>query len=160
MRIAGLLKNDFANGQGVCVSLFVQGCPFRCHGCHNPETWDFYGGEPEPYDIKGQIIKAICANGIVRNFSVLGGEPLCPENIKEISSIIAGIRMAYPSIKIFVWTGYTLEELKNRNDEYVENILSHINVLIDGKFIQAERDITLPLRGSTNQRILYKNIDF
>ena len=68
--------------------------------------------------------------------------------------------MAYPSIKIFVWTGYTLEELKNRNDEYVENILSHINVLIDGKFIQAERDITLPLRGSTNQRILYKNIDF
>ena len=91
---------------------------------------------------------------------MLGGEPLCPENIKEISSIIAGIRMAYPSIKIFVWTGYTLEELKNRNDEYVENILSHINVLIDGKFIQAERDITLPLRGSTNQRILYKNIDF
>lgn len=68
--------------------------------------------------------------------------------------------MAYPSIKIFVWTGYTLEELKNRNDEYIENILSHINVLIDGKFIQAERDITLPLRGSTNQRILYKNIDF
>ena len=68
--------------------------------------------------------------------------------------------MAYPSIKIFVWTGYTLEELKNRNDEYVENILSHINVLIDGRFIQAERDITLPLRGSTNQRILYKNIDF
>lgn len=68
--------------------------------------------------------------------------------------------MAYPSIKIFVWTGYTLEELKNRNDEYIENILSHINVLIDGKFIQAERDITLPLRGSSNQRILYKNIDF
>lgn len=68
--------------------------------------------------------------------------------------------MACPSIKIFVWTGYTLEELKNRNDEYIENILSHINVLIDGKFIQAERDITLPLRGSSNQRILYKNIDF
>lgn len=68
--------------------------------------------------------------------------------------------MAYPSIKIFVWTSYTLEELKNRNDEYIENILSHINVLIDGKFIQAERDITLPLRGSSNQRILYKNIDF
>ena len=68
--------------------------------------------------------------------------------------------MAYPSIKIFVWTGYTLEELKNRNDECIENILSHINVLIDGKFIQAERDITLPLRGSSNQRILYKNIDF
>ena len=68
--------------------------------------------------------------------------------------------MAYPSIKIFVWTGYTLEELKNRNDKYIKNILSHINVLIDGKFIQAERDITLPLRGSSNQRILYKNIDF
>ncbi len=68
--------------------------------------------------------------------------------------------MAYPSIKIFVWTGYTLEELKNRNDEHIEHILSHIDVLIDGKFIQAERDITLPLRGSSNQRILYKNIDF
>lgn len=160
MRIAGLNKNDFANGQGVCVSLFVQGCPHKCFNCFNPETWDFEGGEQEPLDIKGQIIKAICANGITRNFSVLGGEPLCPENVEEVSHIIAGVRMAYPDIKIFVWTGYTLEELKQWNNPHIENILSHINVLIDGKFIEELRDITLELRGSSNQRILLKGIDF
>lgn len=160
MRIAGLNKNDFANGQGVCVSLFVQGCPHKCFNCFNPETWDFEGGEQEPLDIKGQIIKAICANGITRNFSVLGGEPLCPENVEEVSHIIAGVRMAYPNIKIFTWTGYTLEELKKQDNEYINDILSHIDVLIDGPYIDSQRDLTIPLRGSTNQRILYKGIDF
>ena len=154
------IKNDFANGQGVCVSLFVQGCNFHCPHCHNPETWDFEGGYPEPLDLKGQIIKAISANGITRNFSVLGGEPLCPENIEEVDHIIASIRIAYPTIKIFLWTGYTLEELQDRNNSHINTILSHIDVLIDGQYIHSQRDLTLPLRGSKNQRILYKNIDF
>ena len=72
-KYAGLITNDFVNGEGVCVSFWVQGCPFKCKGCHNPETWDFNGGKALPTDIRGQIIKAICANGIMRNFSVLGG---------------------------------------------------------------------------------------
>lgn len=160
MRIAGIKYNDFANGEGVCVSLFVQGCPHHCDGCFNPETWDFNKGSELPPDIRGQLIKAITKNGIQRNFSVLGGEPLCPENVKEVNNIITGIRTAFPDIKIFVWTGYTLEELKAKQDLFIENILNNIDVLIDGRFELAYRDITLKLRGSSNQRILYKGIDF
>lgn len=159
-KYAGLIKNDFANGTGVCVSFWVQGCPHKCLGCQNPETWDFNKGKDLPNDIRGQIIKAISANGITRNFSVLGGEPLCSQNLEEVDNIITSVRTAYPHIKIFVWTGYTLEELKNNKNIHIQSILSEIDILIDGKYIEEERDITLNLRGSKNQRILYKNIDF
>lgn len=159
-RYAGLITNDFANGTGTCVSFWTQGCPHHCPSCQNPETWDFQGGKEVPTDIRGQIIKAICANGITRNFSVLGGEPLCDENLNEVDKIITGVRAAYPQIKIFVWTGYVLEELKEKKNDKINHILSQIDVLIDGPFIQAERDITLELRGSRNQRILYRGVDF
>lgn len=159
-KYAGLITNDLTNGEGVCVSFFVQGCPHHCPGCFNPETWDFNGGEELPTDIKGQIVKAICANGITRNFSVLGGEPLCPENIKEVDNIITSVRTAFPEIKIFVWTGYTLEELQKETNPSIISILSQIDVLIDGPFIEELKDITLPLRGSTNQRILKRGVDF
>ena len=159
-RYAGLNTNDFINGQGTCVSFFVQGCPHHCPECFNPETWDFDGGQPLPTDIRGQIIKAICANGITRNFSILGGEPLCKENIDEVDSIITAVRTAYPHIKIFVWTGYTLEELQKISDKKISNILSQIDYLIDGPFIKDEKDLTLKLRGSKNQRILQHGLDF
>ena len=159
-RYAGLITNDFANGTGTCVSFWTQGCPHHCPSCQNPETWDFQGGKEVPTDIRGQIIKAICANGITRNFSVLGGEPLCDENLDEVDKIITGVRTACPQIKIFVWTGYILEELKEKKNDKINHILSQIDVLIDGPFIQAERDITLELRGSRNQRILYREVDF
>jgi anaerobic ribonucleoside-triphosphate reductase activating protein len=159
-RYAGLITNDFANGTGTCVSFWMQGCPHHCPSCQNPETWDFQGGKEVPTDIRGQIIKAICANGITRNFSVLGGEPLCDENLDEVDKIITGVRTAYPQIKIFVWTGYILEELKEKKNDKINHILSQIDVLIDGPFIQAERDITLELRGSRNQRVLYRGVDF
>ena len=113
-RYAGLITNDFANGIGTCVSFWAQGCPHHCPGCQNPETWDFNGGKELPTDIRGQIIKAVCANGITRNFSVLGGEPLCEENLDEVDKIITSVRTAFPHIKIFIWTGYFLEELINR----------------------------------------------
>lgn len=156
MRYAGLLTNDFANGTGTCVSFWTQGCPHKCKGCQNPETWDFFGGKELPPDIRGQIIKAISANGIIRNFSVLGGEPLCEENLELVDNIVSSVRIAYPHIKIFIWTGYTLEELKEKNNIHINNILQHIDILIDGPFIQEQRDITLHLRGSSNQRILHK----
>lgn len=159
-KYAGLITNDFANGVGTCVSFWTQGCPHHCYNCQNPETWDFEGGKDLPSDIRGQITKAISANGIVRNFSVLGGEPLCEENIQEVNNIITSIRIAYPHIKIFVWTGYTLEQLKQKDNVYINKILQQIDVLIDGKYIDEKRDITLPLRGSSNQRILYKGTDF
>lgn len=138
----------------------MQGCPHHCPGCFNPETWDFDGGKELPTDIRGQIIKAICANGITRNFSVLGGEPLCDENVVEVENIILGVRAAFPNIKIFVWTGYVLSQLLLKNNPHINNILDHIDVLIDGPFIKSQKDLTLKLRGSKNQRILYKGIDF
>lgn len=159
-RYAGLITNDFVNGTGVCVSFWTQGCPHRCPGCHNPETWDFEGGKELPTDIRGQIIKAICANGIIRNFSILGGEPLCSQNLEEVDNIVTSVRTAYPHIKIFIWTGYTLEELQKMENFHIINILSQIDVLIDGLYKEDEKDITLELRGSKNQRILYHGIDF
>lgn len=156
MRYAGLETNDMANGKGVCVSFWTQGCPHKCPGCHNPETWSFDGGLPLPNDIRGQIIKAISANGITRNFSILGGEPLCEQNLPLTQEIVSAVRMAYPQIKIYLWTGYLLEDLT----ECQKSILDKIDVLIDGPYIEKNRDITLALRGSSNQRVLYKEIDF
>ena len=158
MRVAGLIKNDTTNGEGICVSLWVQGCPHRCKGCHNPESWDFNGGEYKNNDILlKEIYDAISANGIQRNFSILGGEPLAPQNINDTYYILWEVKQCYPSIKTFVWTGYTLEQLK---EMYKDTLLENVDVLIDGPFIKAERDITLKFRGSKNQRILYKGVDY
>jgi anaerobic ribonucleoside-triphosphate reductase activating protein len=153
MRIAGIIKNDVVNGIGVCTSLFTQGCPHHCSGCFNSETWNFEGGY-EINDVKESIIKAISDNGIIRNFSILGGEPLCPENRKNVRDILFAVRIAYPQIKIFLWTGYNLSELlQENNDEDLKYILSNINYLIDGRFIQEEKDYSLWLRGSRNQNV-------
>lgn len=157
MRYAAIQENDYLNGEGICVSFWVQGCPHRCEGCHNPGQWSFEGGKELPTDYKGQIVKAISANGITRNFSILGGEPLCPENIALTHDTVMAIRAAYPNIKIFIWTGYMLEQLEH---PLLKDILNRVDVIIDGPYIQEKRDITLKLRGSTNQRILKKGIDF
>lgn len=161
-KYAKIKFNDIVDGEGICVSFWTQGCPFRCPGCHNPDTWDFNGGIEIPSDIKGQIIKALSANGVQRNFSVLGGEPLCEENLDLVHSLIMAVRIAYPEIKIFVWSGFVIETLKKRaeTNEKLADILKNIDVLIDGPFIQEERNITLKLRGSSNQRILYRGQDF
>lgn len=155
MRYNTIITNDVTNGEGVCVSFFVQGCPHHCSGCFNPETWDFNGGKPYNENVKWQIIKAISANSIERNFSVLGGEPLAPQNIKMVEEIIIAVRIAYPNIKIFLWTGYNFENLDFDNKSYY-NILSNIDVIIDGKFIEEQKDLSLKLRGSSNQNIWIK----
>ena len=157
MKYAGLMENDFNDGEGICVSLWTQGCPHHCPGCHNPETWDFNGGYDVPDDIRGEIVKAISANGITRNFSILGGEPLCKENLDFVLNIITAVRVAYPNIKIYIWTGYTFAELIEQNDDRIINILKKANYLIDGKYDETLRDTTLPLRGSSNQEII--NLD-
>lgn len=160
MRYAGLMKNDFLDGENVSVSFWVQGCPWHCKGCHNPQTWDFNGGKELPPGFLKIIDNAITANGIQRNFSVLGGEPLCLENKSLVNEIVAHVRNTFPNIKIYIWTGDTIEHLQKLNDPEINCILTNIDVLIDGPFIQEKRDITLKLRGSRNQRILYKGIDF
>ena len=158
VKFAAINKNDFINGEGVCVSLWVQGCPHHCKGCHNPEQWDFNGGQYKDNDtLVEEIADAIIANGIQRNFSVLGGEPFAPQNMPDVYEIIFKIKQKFPNIKVYVWSGYTLEELQ---EMYLPKLLDNVDVLIDGRFILAERDITLKLRGSKNQRILYKGTDF
>lgn len=154
MKYAGLMENDFSDGCGVCVSLWTQGCPHQCPGCHNPETWDFDGGYDVPDDIRGKIIKAISANNITRNFSILGGEPLCEQNLDFVLNIITAVRTAYPHIKIYIWSGYTFAELIERKDNRIIDILKQANFLIDGKYVEDLRDTTLPLRGSSNQNII------
>ena len=154
MKYAGLMENDFIDGEGVCVSLWTQGCPHHCSGCHNPETWDFNSGEEVPDDIRGKIVKAISANDITRNFSILGGEPLCEQNLDFVLNIITSVRTAYPNIKIYIWSGYTFKELVNKKDERINKILQQANYLIDGRYDESLRDTTLPLRGSSNQEII------
>lgn len=154
MQYAGIIKNDIAAGEGMNVTFFVQGCPFHCEGCHNPQTWDFLGGREFTIDTLNDLTNAIQANGIKRNLSIMGGEPLCQENIFLTQMVIAHIKSKYPDIKIYLWTGYTYEELIERDKPKTNWILNNIDYLIDGPFILAERDITLPMRGSRNQRIL------
>lgn len=147
MRYAGIIKNDIANGPGVRVSFWTQGCPHRCPGCHNAETWDYNGGYEFTEQTMQDIIDAISANGIKRGFSILGGEPLCFKNLPLVDYVITRVKEVYPDISIYLWTGYSREEVD------CLPTLSQIDVLIDGPFIAEERDITLPLCGSRNQRI-------
>ena len=149
-RYNAIVTNDIVNGKGVCVSFFVQGCPHHCKGCFNPETWDFNGGKPYTEGVKEEIIKAIKANGIQRNFSILGGEPLAPENLKMTTDIVCSVRAAYPEIKIYLWTGYSFEDIS-----FIK-VLEYIDIIIDGKFIEEQKDLNLYLRGSSNQKIWIK----
>lgn len=158
MRYAGIIENDVVNGEGICLSYWTQGCPHKCEGCHNPETWNFNcGKEDSKENILNKILTLLNKNSIHRNLSILGGEPLCDENIDFTMEILKQVKQKYPSIKTFVWTGYTYEELCKL---YKDIIFDNIDVLIDGKYDKNQRDITLKLRGSKNQRVLRKNIDF
>lgn len=154
MRYSNIIKNDIVNGENICVSFWTQGCPTHCPGCQNSAIWDFNGGKEFTPATITEIIQAISTNGIQRNFSILGGEPLCDENLFLTTLVIQEVRKAYPNIKIFLWTGYYYEDLLKRENPHLKYILDNINYLIDGPFIQAERDITLKLRGSRNQHII------
>ena len=152
MHYAGIIKNDVVNGQDVCVSFWSQGCPNGCPGCQNPETWDFEGGLEKDKDaLINEVLEALVKNGVQRNLSILGGEPLCKQNIGFTQDLLLKVKNKFPDIKVFVWTGYTYEELLKK--ETVDYIL-FIDYLIDGKFEIDKRDITLPLKGSGNQRII------
>ena len=157
-RYNAILTNDVVNGEGVCVSFFIQGCPHHCKGCFNPETWDFEGGKPYTEGVKKEIIKAIKANGIRRNFSILGGEPLAGQNIEMTKDIVKTVRNTYPDIKIFLWTGYDFEDSSHDMDFF--EIIQYVDVVIDGKFIEELKDLNLRLRGSSNQRVWIKENGF
>lgn len=153
MRYAGIIKNDTSSGPGVCVSFFTQGCPFRCIGCQNPETWDFDGGKEFTDEVLDEVINSINANGILRPLCIMGGEPLCDENLQLVETLIYTVKEVYPDLDIYLWTGYEYDDLVN--DDSVQYILENITCIIDGRFIIEKRDVTLPMRGSSNQTINY-----
>ena len=154
MRIAGINKNDVVNGEGICVALFTQGCPFHCKGCFNSETWDYDGGkEVSISDLISEIETAIAANGVPRNFSILGGEPLIERNLEELKILLSTVKKDFPHITIFLWMGFTIEELTSAQKE----VTQYVDVLIDGQYNEKLRDVSLHLRGSSNQRIFRAN---
>ena len=155
MRYSGLLRNDLAAAPGVSVTFFTQGCPHRCKGCHNPETWDFDGGKEFTPQVLNDIYDALRANGVKRNFCVMGGEPLCDENLLLTHVVIDEVKKHFPDVKIYIWTGYYYEDLLKKQDVKIAHILSLTDVLIDGPYIESRRDVSLAMRGSANQSIIY-----
>lgn len=154
MRYAGINYNDFTAAPGVSVSFFTQGCPHRCKGCHNPETWDFNGGKEFTPGVLENIVEALAANNINRSFCVMGGEPLCEENLFLTNLVISYVKEKLQDVPIYIWTGFLYENLLKNQSPLLKNILSMTDVLIDGPYVEELRDITLPLRGSSNQRII------
>ena len=153
MRYGGIIYNDFAAAPGVCLSFFTQGCPHHCSGCQNPETWQFNGGREFTNDTLNSIINGLQANGVHRSLAIMGGEPLCPENLFLTNLVIQEVKQQLPDTKIWIWSGYTIEELRRAPSPALQRIFESADYLIDGRYIAAERDITLRLRGSRNQRV-------
>ena len=166
MNYAYLKTYDTANGPGVRVSLFVSGCEHYCKDCFNSEAWDFNYGEEFTEETLHQIIKAMTKSWIY-GITILGGEPMNPKNVITVSEIIARIRCSFPNKTIWVYSGYTLEELLSRYqnmfiDSYSNqdaafatgSILKNIDVLVDGRFVAELKDLKLRFRGSSNQRII------
>ena len=142
--------NDIANGDGITMSLWTQGCPHRCKGCHNPQTWSFDNGKEFTDKELQYILDNINRNNVNRNLSLLGGEPLCPPNVEGILNLCKKFKEKYPNKIIYLWTGYTVEEF----DDIQKEVLKYIDILIDGRFILELRDLRLKFKGSSNQRVI------
>ena len=136
MRYSGLIKNDITAAPGICVSFFTQGCPHHCPGCHNPDTWAFEGGKEFTNDTLMEIIEALTAQNIHRDLCIMGGEPLCQENAFLTRLIIQEVRKHAPETKIYIWSGYTYEELKANPNPHITDSLRLADVLIDGPYIK------------------------
>ena len=151
MYYSDIKPNDVINGKGICVSLFVSGCENYCEDCFNKETWNFNYGQKFTNKNMDYILECIPKNNTMRNFSVLGGEPLHKKNIITVLEILKEVKDKYPNITTYVWTGYLFEDLLK---EYKKYIFKDIDILIDGKFEKDKKDLRLKLRGSSNQRII------
>lgn len=151
-------KIDIANGDGVRVSLFVSGCRIHCPGCFNAMTWDFCYGKEFTQDTEKEIIEAL-EKDFISGLTLLGGEPFEPENQKVLAPFLKKVKELFPKKNIWCYSGYIYEtELLAENGkahtEVTEEMLSYIDVLVDGPFVEELKDISLVFRGSSNQRIL------
>lgn len=145
IRIAGIVDDSIVDGEGVRLTVFTQGCPHHCHGCHNPQTWNLTGGHEIDTE---EIVQKLKANPLLSGITFSGGEPfLQPAPLAEIA------RAAHKlGLDVWSYTGFTLEELKKRTD--AQQLLNEVDVLVDGPYVEALRDLTLRFRGSSNQRII------
>lgn len=162
MRYADFYECDICNGNAVGVSLFVQGCPFHCNGCFNPETWDFNGGKEWTPKVDKKFFQLI-DRPYIKRITFLGGSPLCDENVADVDNIISRIRRLYPEKDIWIYTGMTWDQIMeapsivdDENSPLIirQNLMAKIDVLVDGSFEYDKRDLSLKFRGSSNQRLI------
>lgn len=154
----GTIKEcDIADGPGVRVSLFVSGCRHHCKGCFNADTWDFNYGMPYTKETEDEIIRLL-APDYIQGLTLLGGEPFEPENQRELVKLLRRVRETYPDKDIWSYSGYLYDvdmvEGGRAYTEVTKEMLSYLDVLVDGPFVQELKDITLKFRGSKNQRII------
>ncbi len=148
MRYNKIRKMDISNGEGIRVSIFIQGCTFNCKNCFNPETHDFKGGKKFTDETIEQVLE-LCADEHIAGLSILGGEPMHPDNIEGTTLLAKRFKEKFPNKNIWVWSGFKFEEyLKDKE------VLKYIDVLIDGQYVDELRDPTLKWRGSSNQRVI------
>ena len=155
MNYASIKTTDVANWPGIRVNLFVSGCRHKCKGCFNALAWNFKFGKPYTQTEEDYIIQSLKPD-FCEGLTLLWGEPLEPENQEMVSKLILRARATYPEKTIWLYSGFTweqLQELKN-NSPYLQDILDNIDVLVDGKFVLEKKDLTLKFRGSSNQRII------
>ena len=157
MNYANIKKYDIADGPGVRVSLFVSGCRHHCKGCFNYEAWDFEYGRPYTAETETEILEAL-KPGYIAGLTLLGGEPFEPENQVELVTLLRKVRETYPEKSIWSYTGYVYDkDLVPGGRAYTDvtdEMLSYLDVLVDGPFVEELKDITLQFRGSSNQRII------
>jgi anaerobic ribonucleoside-triphosphate reductase activating protein len=149
VRLSGIIRQSIVDGPGLRFVVFTQGCPHACPGCHNPHTHDFNGG----YDCRiDRIITAIDENPLLRGVTLSGGEPFC--RARELVPLAKAVKER--GLDIFCYSGYAFEELLElaKEDEYVSDLLASIDVLVDGRYEQTQRDLSLRFRGSRNQRVI------
>ena len=147
MRYSGIIYNDITAAPGLSVTFFTQGCPHHCEGCHNPQTHDFFGGEVADADA---ILREIFTNRLISGVTFSGGEPFCQaESLVPLAEAIKA-----KNKHLMIYTGYLLEELQSMKDDDVARLLELADVLVDGPFILAQRNLSLPYRGSENQRVI------
>ena len=154
----GEIKNcDIANGEGVRVSLFVSGCTNHCENCFQPQTWDFCYGKPFTAETEEYIL-SLLAPDYINGLTLLGGEPFEPENQRALLPFLKRVKQTYPNKNIWAFSGFTWEELHDPSahpcTEVTEEMLSLVDVLVDGRFIEAQKNISLRFRGSENQRLI------
>lgn len=156
MNYQSITYPDFNNGLGCRVTLWVSGCPHHCPGCHNPETWDYNSGQNFSESVKNKLIDVLKLP-YIKGLTVSGGEPLCDNNISKVSKLVEEIKILFPEKDIWLYTGYDINELINTKDYdkflYLQIILENVNFIVDGKYIEKLRDVSLEFRGSSNQNI-------